>query len=41
MSQKKLSQMKVKEKGIIKNIGDIGELKNRLLELGVLTKIPI
>ncbi|WP_281951770.1 FeoA family protein [Nitrosophilus kaiyonis] len=41
MSQKKLSQMKPKEKGIIKKIGNIGELKDRLLELGALTKTPI
>ena len=41
MSTKLLSQMKPKELGIIKKIGDIGELKNRLLELGVLTKTPV
>jgi ferrous iron transport protein A len=41
MSQKKLSQMLPKEKGIIKKIGDIGELKERLLELGALKNTPI
>ncbi|BCD62434.1 MULTISPECIES: FeoA family protein [Nitratiruptor] len=41
MSRKLLSQMLPKEKGIIKKIGAIGELKDRLLELGALTNTPI
>ncbi|BCD59367.1 MULTISPECIES: FeoA family protein [unclassified Nitratiruptor] len=41
MSKKLLSQMEPKERGIIKKIGDIGELKRRLLELGALTKVPV
>jgi ferrous iron transport protein A len=41
MSQKKLSCMLPSEKGIIKEIGDIGDLKNRLLELGALKNTPI
>ncbi len=41
MSRKILSTLKPGEKGIIKKIGDIGELKNRLLELGALSNTPI
>ena len=41
MSRKILSQLHPGQKGIIKKIGDIGELKNRLLELGALSNTPI
>ncbi len=41
MSRKKLSDLHPGEKGIIKEIGDIGELKNRLMELGALANTPI
>ncbi|GAX86775.1 ferrous iron transport protein A [Lebetimonas natsushimae] len=41
MSQKKLSQMLPQEKGIIKKIGNIEKLKERLLELGALKNTPI
>ena len=41
MSQKKLSQLKEGEKAIIKSIGDIQELKERLLELGALSNSTI
>ena len=37
----KLSELQPKQKAIIKSIGDIGELKNRLMELGVLCGEPI
>ncbi len=34
--RKKLSDMEVGESGIVRSIGDIKELKNRLIELGIL-----
>ena len=34
--RKKLSVMQVGESGIVRNIGDLKELKNRLIELGIL-----
>jgi len=37
----KLSELYPGQKAIIKSIGDIGELKNRLMELGVLSGEPI
>jgi len=37
----KLSELRPKQKAIIKSIGDIGELKNRLMELGVLCGEPV
>ncbi|RLA69136.1 MAG: ferrous iron transport protein A [Epsilonproteobacteria bacterium] len=37
----KLSELHPKQKAIIKSIGDIGELKNRLMELGVLCGEPV
>ena len=41
MARKKLIELKPGQKGIIKKIGDIGELKDRLLELGALSNTPI
>lgn len=37
----KLSEVHPKQKAIIKSIGDIGELKDRLMELGVLCGEPV
>lgn len=37
----KLSELHPRQKAIIKSIGDIGELKNRLMELGVLCGEPV
>lgn len=37
----KLGELQPKQKAIIKSIGDIGELKNRLMELGVLCGEPV
>ena len=37
----KLSELHPGQKAIIKSIGDIGELKNRLMELGVLCGEPV
>ncbi len=37
----KLSELHAKQKAIIKSIGDIGELKDRLMELGVLCGEPV
>ena len=34
--RKKLSVMQVGESGIVRKIGDLKELKNRLIELGIL-----
>jgi len=34
--RKKLSDMKIGESGVVVKIGDLKELKNRLLELGIL-----
>ena len=34
--RKKLSDMKIGESGIVRSIGDLKELKNRLIELGIL-----
>jgi len=34
--RKKLSDMKVGESGIVRKIGELKELKNRLIELGIL-----
>ena len=36
-----LNELHPRQKAIIKTIGDIGELKNRLMELGVLCGEPI
>ena len=41
MSQILLAQMQPGEKGVIKQIGDIDDLKERLLELGALKNTPI
>ena len=37
----RLSELHPKEKAIIKSIGDIGKLKNRLMEFGVLCGEPV
>ena len=37
----KLSKLQPRQKAIIKSIGDTGELKNRLMELGVRMKLAI
>ena len=37
----KLSELHPKQKAIIRSIGDIGELRNRLMELGVLCGEPV
>jgi len=37
----KLSELHPKQKAIIKSIGDIGELRDRLMDLGVLCGEPI
>ncbi|WP_300369034.1 FeoA family protein [Hydrogenimonas sp.] len=36
-----LAELQPKQKAIIKSIGDIGELKTRLMELGVLCGEPV
>ncbi|SFV75634.1 FeoA family protein [hydrothermal vent metagenome] len=41
MSVRKLSDLKEGQKAIIKEIGDIGELKQRLYELGIICKEPL
>jgi len=37
----KLSELHPRQKAIIKSIGDIGELRDRLMELGVLCGEPV
>jgi len=37
----KLSELHPKQKAIIKSIGDMGELRDRLMELGVLCGEPV
>jgi ferrous iron transport protein A len=37
----RLDELQPKQKAIIKSIGDIGELKDRLMELGVLCGEPV
>lgn len=37
----KLSELHPRQKAIIKSIGDLGELKDRLMELGVLCGEPV
>ena len=37
----KLSELHPKQKAIIKSIGDLGDLKDRLMELGVLCGEPV
>ncbi|WP_353663151.1 FeoA family protein [Hydrogenimonas sp. SS33] len=41
MSKKRLDQMRPNERAIIRHIGELGELKQRLLEMGVLCGEPV